>query len=79
MSKKFKIINFFFYFLLIFIFDYILTYSFFKKTSYWTSINDKFSINKKWRIESDLYHHDIVINIDVINNWGHLNYKLITN
>ena len=79
MSKKFKIINFFFYFFLILVFDYILTYSFFKKTTYWTNINDKFSINKKWRIESDLYHHDIEKNIDVINNWGHLKYKLITN
>ena len=79
MTKKSKLNNFLYYFFLILLFDCIFTHFLFKKTSYWTNINKQFSIDKKWRIKSDLYHHDIAKNIEVVESWGHFNYKLVTN
>ena len=62
---------------LILIIDFLLSNLILKKTKIW-----KYSklIDQHWRIPSDIYHHAIKPNIDVIEPWGFsLEKRLITN
>ena len=57
--------------------DFLSSYFFFKKVSFWEQDNWKV---KYWRISSDIYHHDLMPNINVQDKWGDLLKKsLITN
>ena len=68
------------FFLLLFLsFDFFLTKYFFKKTIYWSEINNNYFPKSAWRIKSDIYHHDIAKNVNTNEKWGSLKYKLITN
>ena len=61
----------------IFLLDFILSNLFLKKSDFW-----KYSklIDHHWRIPSNIYHHAIKPNIDVIEPWGFkLEKRLITN
>ena len=69
----------FFYIIVILFVDFIATSLLFKKTSFWSEVNNKYFPIKNWRIESSLFHHDLKKNIDVQETWGHFKYKLITN
>ena len=71
--------KFFFYLIAILFFDFIFTSFFFKNTSYWDKIDNKYFPKKYWRIESSLFHHDLKKNINVKENWGNYKYELITN
>ena len=65
------------FFSLILIVDFLLSNLIFKKTKIW-----KYSklIDQHWRIPSNIYHHAIKPNIDVIEPWGFsLEKRLITN
>jgi hypothetical protein len=63
--------------LLVFSIDFLLSFFFLKKTKVWE--NDQWQ-NKYYRIKSDIYHHDLMANIDVIEGWGgKLKRKIITN
>ena len=46
-----------------------------KQINFW----DNFNNDVYWRIKSDIYHHDILPNTNVYENWGNLRYKLVTN
>ena len=46
-----------------------------KQINFW----DNFNSDVYWRIKSDIYHHDILPNTNVYENWGNLRYKLVTN
>ena len=71
--------KFFFYLIAILFFDFIFTSLFFKNTSYWDKIDNKYFPKKYWRIESNLFHHDLKKNINVKESWGNYKYELITN
>jgi len=72
-----KLRNFFIYFFVILIVDIISTNLFIKKTSLWEY--EKL-VDHYWRISSDIYHHGLMANVDVIEPWGFsLKKKLITN
>ena len=71
--------RFFFYLIAILFFDFIFTSLIFKNTSYWDKIDNKYFSNKYWRIESNLFHHDLKKNINVKESWGNYKYDLITN
>ena len=79
MKKKSKFKFFFIYLFIILIFDFSFTNFFFKKTVFWKNINKNLFLEKKWRIKSSLYHHDLQKNIKADETWGHLKYTLITN
>ena len=69
--------TFFIVVLLVFSIDFLLSFFFLKKTKVWE--NDQWQ-NKYYRIKSDIYHHDLMANIDVIEGWGEkLKKKIITN
>ncbi len=69
--KKFKII-----FIIIFL-DLLVSSIFLKNTELWKSNDWK---NKYWRIESNVYHHTFLPNIDVIEKWGgSFQKKIVTN
>ncbi len=73
-KKYFKIII---YLLLIFSFDFIGSNLIFKKKSFWEY---KRLNNLYWRIPSNIYHHDLLPSIDVIEPWGFsMSKRLITN
>ena len=57
--------------------DIILSNLIFKNTIYWSNNSwDK----KWWRVSSKIYHHDILPNIDQVEEWGgKLKKRLITN
>ena len=74
MKIKFKVFLIIFFFYLVI--DFALTNLFFKKTQLWKSAQ---KIDHYWRIPSEIYHHDIMPNIDVIEPWQKFNKKLITN
>ena len=61
MKSKFLI------FIIFLIFDYIGSSLFLKKTIYWKNYNWE---KKYWRVSSDVYHHDLLPNIDVTEKWG---------
>ena len=57
------------FFLLLFLsFDFFLTKYFFKKTIYWSEINNNYFPKSAWRIKSDIYHHDIAKNVNTNEN-----------
>ena len=69
--------TFFIVVLLVLSIDFLLSFFFLKKTKIWE--NDQWQ-NKYYRIKSDIYHHDLMPNIDVIEGWGgKLKRKIITN
>ena len=51
----------------LFIFDFLISSLFLKETNLWENNNWD---NKFWRIESNIYHHDLMPNIDVVESWG---------
>ena len=64
-------------FLIILIFDAILSNFFLKKTEFWK--NEKWE-KKNHRIKSEIYHHDLLPNIEAHETWGgKLKRKIITN
>ena len=70
--KKFSIIIF-----SILFFDYILSFFIFKNLNIWNY--DKL-VKHYWRIPSEIYHHDLKPNINIVEPWGFsLKKKLITN
>jgi len=60
--------------LLVVIFDFIFV-AILKKINFWENFNN----DVYWRIKSEIYHHDILPDTDVYENWGDLRYKLVTN
>ena len=63
--------------LLVLTFDFLLSSIFLKKTEIWQ--NDQWQ-NKYYRIKSNIYHHDLMPNIEIIEGWGgKLKRKIITN
>ena len=73
-KSKLKII--FIIFAIYFVLDLSLTNLIFKKTQLWKS-TDK--VDHYWRIKSEIYHHDLMSNIDVIEHWQIFNLRLVTN
>ncbi len=74
MRKYFKILI---YISVILSVDFIGSNLIFKKKSFWEykKLNDLY-----WRIPSNIYHHDLLPNIDVIEPWGFsMSKRLITN
>ncbi len=72
-----KIKKIFIYFSVMLFFDFILSNLFFKKKSFWEYER---LIDHYWRITSDIYHHGLMANIDIIEPWGFsLEKRLITN
>ena len=64
-------------FLIILILDFLITNFFLKKTGFWE--NEKWK-NKYYRIKSDIYHHDLMPNIEAYETWGgKLKRKIVTN
>ena len=69
--------TFFKIFLIIFVLDFLITSTILKKLKFW---DNEISKNQYWRIESSIYHHDLLPNIDIIESWGfNLKKRLITN
>ena len=57
--------------------DFLISSFFLQKTNVWK--NDQWQ-NKYYRIKSDIYHHDLMPNIEVTESWGgKLKRKIITN
>lgn len=74
MKNKFKI--FFFGSLIYLLFDFLITNLFLKNTEIWKSTE---KVDHYWRIKSEIYHHDIMPNVKVVEPWQKFNKKLITN
>ena len=74
MKNKFKI--FFFGSLIYLLFDFLITNLFLKNTEIWKSTQ---KVDHYWRIKSEIYHHDIMPNVEVVEPWQKFNKKLITN
>jgi hypothetical protein len=74
MKNKFKI--FLFGSLIYLLFDFLITNLFLKNTEIWKSTE---RIDHYWRIKSEIYHHDIMPNVEVVEPWQKFNKKLITN
>ncbi len=70
MKKRIIIIS-----LIILVSDFIIV-KILKNLEIWNLIEEKKSY---WRISSNIYHHDILPNINVEESWGKYKYKLITN
>tara|TARA_Y100000590_G_scaffold212174_1_gene240446 strand:- start:539 stop:1678 length:1140 start_codon:yes stop_codon:yes gene_type:complete len=70
MKKRIIIIS-----LIILVSDFIIV-KILKNLEIWHLIEEKKSY---WRIGSNIYHHDILPNINVEESWGKYKYKLITN
>ena len=74
-SKKYSKIL--LYILILLFADFIASNLFFNKKDFWEY---KRLNNLYWRIPSNIYHHDILPNINVIEPWGFsMSKKLITN
>ena len=72
-----KIKNIFIILFILLSLDFLFSYLFFKKKEFWKY--DKL-VNYYWRIPSEIYHHDILANIDVLEPWGFkMKKRLITN
>ncbi len=57
--------------------DFVLSNLVFKKKNFW---NYDRLLDHYWRVSSDIYHHGLMANIDIIEPWGfNLEKKLITN
>ena len=75
--KYIKINNKITFIFLLLIFDLIISNLFLKNTSLWSVSGWE---NKYWRIQSEIFHHDILPNINVVEKWGgKISKKLITN
>jgi len=74
MKNKFKI--FFFVSLIYLSFDFLITNFLLKNTNIWKSTE---KVDHYWRIQSKIYHHDILPNVEVIEPWQKFKKKLITN
>ena len=62
---------------IVFLLDFTLSTLVLKKTTFWHHKNWD---HKYWRIQSDIYHHDLMPYINVVENWGDkLEKKIITN
>ena len=71
MKSIFKII------IAVLIIDFVFSTIFLKKTDIWINKNWE---NKYWRISSNIYHHDLKANIDVMESWGgKFDKRIITN
>ena len=69
--------TFFKIFLIIFVLDFLITSTILKKFKFW---QNTISQDQYWRIESNIYHHDLLPNVDVVENWGfNLKKRLVTN
>jgi len=69
--------TFFIFIFFILIIDFLISSFFLKRTDTWK--NDQWQ-DKYYRIKSDIYHHDLMPNIEVIESWGgKLKRKIITN
>jgi hypothetical protein len=69
--------NFFKILIIILLLDFSISTIFLKKTNLWEYKNWD---HKYWRIESDIYHHDLMASINVVENWGgNLEKRIITN
>lgn len=64
------------FFILLLIVDFIFSSLIFKKTKFWYK---DYNENYSWRLASEIYHHDIQSNIDVMEKWGKYEKRLITN
>lgn len=74
MKNIFKYLLYFVFFLAL---DFGISNLFLKEKNIWKY--DRL-IEKYWRIPSDIYHHDLLANINVVEPWGsQLKKKLITN
>ena len=74
MKKITKIIS---YLILLLIGDFTASNLFFKKKGFWEYER---LLDHYWRVSSDIYHHGLMKNIDVIEPWGFsLKKRLITN
>tara|TARA_A100001011_G_scaffold345107_1_gene380620 strand:+ start:666 stop:1796 length:1131 start_codon:yes stop_codon:yes gene_type:complete len=63
--------------LIVLIMDFFMTNFFLKKTGFWE--NEKWK-NKYYRIKSDIYHHDLMPDIEAYETWGgKLKRKIVTN
>ena len=64
-------------FIILLIIDFLFSSIFLKNTIYWENKNWE---KKYWRISSEIYHHDLMPNVDVVEKWGDLlEYRIITN
>ena len=64
-------------FIILLIIDFLFSLIFLKNTIYWKNNNWE---KKYWRIPSEIYHHDLMPNVDVVEKWGDLlEYRIITN
>ena len=61
--KYIKINNKIIFIFLLLIFDLIISNLFLKNTTFWKVSEWE---NKYWRIQSEIYHHDILPNINVV-------------
>ena len=63
--------------LLVLTIDFLISSFFLKKTNIWK--NEQWQ-DKYYRVQSDIYHHDLIPNIEVTESWGgKLKRKIITN
>ena len=60
----------------ILVIDFLFSSIFLKKTNLWKNSNWE---NNYWRVTSKIYHHDLLPNIDIIENWGPFKKRIITN
>ena len=74
MIKKIKIIS--IIFLIYLAIDFTVTNLILKKTQLWKNAKE---IDHYWRIKSEIYHHDIMPNVDVIEPWQKFSKRLVTN
>ena len=75
--NKLNILNKIKYIFFILIFDFLISNLIFKNTPYWNVVNWE---EKYWRIPSNIYHHDILPNIDKVEKWGgKINKRIVTN
>jgi len=64
-------------FIILLIIDFLFSSIFLKNTIYWKNQNWE---KKYWRISSEIYHHDLMPNVDVVEKWGDLlEYRITTN
>tara|TARA_B110000003_G_C16575122_1_gene505840 strand:+ start:163 stop:1293 length:1131 start_codon:yes stop_codon:yes gene_type:complete len=64
-------------FLIFFVIDFLITSTILKKFEF---LPNGIWEDQYWRIESDIYHHDLLPNIDIVENWGfNLKKRLVTN
>ena len=64
-------------FLIFFILDFLIASTILKKIKFFPK---EIWEDQYWRIKSDIYHHDLLPNVDIIESWGfNLKKRLVTN